>query len=168
MEFGARIARARPHRTELSIRRISDRALIGACILIVALLCALTVAANAAQARHVHWHKAGASVYGGAGDSGCYGYRGDRLCDPNGLWRSFAELGMGCNRPGDHGLLGNLPVHARIRVLYRHRRVTLTKRDCGLGGPPVGGFPRAIDLWWRAAAYLHVDGLAVVQWRRLE
>lgn len=139
--------------------------LIGA--LLIALAIAATIAADAAQPQPIHWKKAGASVYGGAGDSGCTGYRSDDLCGWKGA-HAFAELGMGCNRPGDHGLLGNLPVHARIRVLYQHRKLTLVKRDCGLGGPPVGGWPRAIDLWHLAAAYLRIPGLAVVQWRRVE
>lgn len=106
-------------------------------------------------------------MYGGPSDSssGCTGYRGDNLCAP-GLWRSFAELGMGCSV--GHGALGGLPHRARIRVLYRHRKLTLVKRDCGLGGGPVGGWPRSIDLWWRAAVRLRVHGLAVVQWRRIE
>lgn len=75
-------------------------------------------------------------------------------------WRSFAELRMGT-------ALGGLPYRAKIRVLYRHRKITLAKRDIGLGGGDVGGFPRSIDLWHRAAAYLRIPGLAVVQWRRI-
>lgn len=109
-------------------------------------------------------------MYGGPADtsSGCTGYRGFNLCAP-GRWRSFAELGMGCNLPGQlgRGALGGLPNGARIRVLYRHRKLTLVKRDCGAGGGPVGGFPRAIDIWWQAGVRLRIPGLAVVQWRRL-
>lgn len=138
---------------------------------ILVLLCGLTVVHNA-QGRTVHWQKAGASVYGGKADrsSGCTGYRGFNLCAP-GKWRSFAELGMGCNLVAGQGALGGLPNGTRIRVLYQHRKLTLIKRDCGRGGGPVFGFgrwyARAIDLWWRAGVRLRVHGLAVVQWRRL-
>ena len=72
---------------------------------------------------------------------------------------------MGCST--GRGLLGGLPHGARIRVLHAGRKLTVVKRDCGLGGGPVGGLPRSIDLWWKAAAYLRVNGLAVVQWRRV-
>lgn len=135
-----------------------------ACALLLAVVCALTVAA-AAHSQPVTWHKAGASLFGGPGDasSGCTGYRGDNLCGWK--WRSFAELGMGCG--GGRGLLGGLPYGAHIRVMHAGRKLTVVKRDCGLGGGPVDGLPRAIDLWWKAAAYLRVNGLAVVQWRRV-
>lgn len=127
--------------------------------ILVAAIITLAVTSSA-HARTVHWHTAGASVYGGPGDasSGCTGYRGDHLCGWK--WRSFAELRMG-------SALGGLPYGARIRVLYRGRRITLVKRDIGLGGGSVGGWPRSIDLWWKAGSYLRVNGLAVVRWRRV-
>ena len=114
-----------------------------------------------ADAKNVTWHRAGASLFGGPGDasSGCTGYRGDNLCS-DWKWRSFAELGMG-------SALGGLPYGAKIRVLYRGRKLTVVKRDIGLGGGNVGGFPRAIDLWHTAASRLRIPGLAVVQWRRV-
>lgn len=116
---------------------------------------------SSAHARRVRWQKTGASLYGGPTDSssGCTGYRGANLCTPW-MWRSFAELRMG-------SALGGLPNGARIRVLYRGRKLTLVKRDIGLGGGNVGGWPRSIDLWWKAALHLRVNGLAVVQWRRV-
>jgi hypothetical protein len=132
---------------------------------LLATLVAVALLAGRADAREVQWHSTGASLFGGPGDasSGCTGYRGDNLCGWK--WRSFAELGMGCNRPGDRGLLGNLPYGTRIRVVHAGRKLTLVKRDCGGGGGPVGGLPRGLDLWWKAAAYLRVHGLAVVRWR---
>lgn len=146
---------------------MSTRRGLVAAVLLCALAIALTLALTAAtaDARKVTWHRTGASFYGGPSDasSGCTGYRGDDLCSWK--WRSFAELGMGCG--GSAGALGGLPYGARIRVLYRHRKLTLVKRDCGLGGGSVGGLPRGIDLWHRAAARLHFPGLAVVHWRRV-
>jgi hypothetical protein len=53
-------------------------------------------------------------------------------------------------------------------VLYKHRKLTVVKRDCGGGGGPIFGYRRAIDLWWKAAAYLHFPGYGVVQWRRVD
>ena len=133
------------------------------CAVLIALTLFLTV--RTADARKVTWHKAGATLYGGPTDSssGCIGYRGDNLCGWK--WRSWAELGMGCSVGS--GALGGLPYKAKIRVLYRHRKLTVVKRDCGLGGGPVFGYPRAIDLWHKAAAYLRFPGYGVVQWRRV-
>lgn len=129
-------------------------------VLAALVVAAILTLASTSQARTVHWQHAGASVFGGPGDasSGCTGYRGDNLCGWK--WRSFAELGMG-------SALGGLPYGAKIRVLYRGRKLTVVHRDVGLGGGSVGGWPRAIDLWWKAGAYLHVNGLAVVLWRRV-
>jgi len=126
--------------------------------LLLTLLVTLAVMAGRADARKVHWHSTGASLFGGPGDasSGCTGYRGDNLCGWK--WRSFAELGMG-------SAMGGLPYGARVRVMHEGRKLTLVKRDIGLGGGPVGGLPRGIDLWHRAAAYLRVPGVAVVRWR---
>lgn len=148
-----------PHDWSRSVR-IPDRVLALACTFLLVLVCALTLTA-AAHARAVTWHRAGASLYGGPTDasSGCTGYRGFNLCAP-GKWRSFAELRMGT-------ALGGLPNGARIRILYRGRKLTVVKRDIGLGGGDVGGWPRSIDLWWKAARRLRVNGLAVVQWRRI-
>lgn len=117
--------------------------------------------ATSALAGATTWHRAGASYFGGPEDasSGCIGYRGDNLCGWK--WRSFAELSMG-------SALGGLPYGAKIRVLYRHRKIALVKRDIGLGGGAVGGLPRAIDLWHEAAHFLRVPGLAVVRWRRVK
>lgn len=99
-----------------------------------------------AHSKLVRWQTSGASTFGGHCESGTTGYRGAYL---PAQWRSFAELGMG-------NALGGLPNKAKIRVLYpkTHRRMTLTKNDIGLGGPPIGGVPRGIDIWHRATQYL--------------
>lgn len=147
-------------------RHVWEKVLIGliavAVVVSVILAFAILIAlswASTADARKVTWRKAGASVFGGGDGSGCVGYRGANLCGPLGR-RAFAELGMGT-------ALGGLPHKARIRVLYRGRKLTLTKRDIGLGGGAVGGWRRAIDLWHVPARTLGVRGLAVVQWRRV-
>ena len=121
----------------------------------------LTGLAGKADARKVSWRTTGASVYGGPGDStsGCVGFRGDNLCGWK--WRSFAELRMG-------SALGGLPHGAKIRVLYRGRKMTLVLRDIGLGGGDVGGWPRSVDVWWKAAKRLHIHGLAVIRYRRIK
>jgi hypothetical protein len=96
---------------------------------------------------------AGATEYGGPGDpgSGVTGARGDNLlAHPD----SYAELG---------GLtwetataMGGLPYMTPLRVTWGGRSAIAYKRDFGLGGSPVAGLPRVIDLWWRLAGGLGV------------
>lgn len=122
---------------------------------------ALLFAVLPSPSHAVSWKTAGASVFGGACESGVTGYRGDYLpSKPN----SFAELGMG-------NALGGLPYKAKIRLLYRHRKVTVVKRDIGLGGGDVGGLPRTIDLWAPAQAKLtgrlNCNWTGVVHYRRV-
>jgi hypothetical protein len=120
------------------------------------------IVADAADARKVTWSKAGASTFGGRCESGHTGYRGAYL--PK-LWKSFAELNMGT-------ALGGLPNGAKIRILYppTGRKMTIYKRDIGLGGGSVGGWPRKIDLWHDVTARVAVDSCTwtgVVLYRRL-
>ncbi len=98
----------------------------------------------------------GASIYGGAGDnSGTTGYRGDSLPGTS----SYAELGKG----GQIGnAMGNLPRNQKLWIKHRGRVVIAYKRDVGLGGGPVGGLHRSIDLWHEVASKLGVSGVAVV------
>lgn len=94
-----------------------------------------------------HWHKAGASTFGGwCEPSEWQGYRTDNLTLK---WRSFAELGGGY-------ALGGLPHNTKVRVLNpaTGRRLTIRKRDIGSGGDPVNGHPRKFDLYWRVTRYL--------------
>src|ERR1035437_800351 len=99
----------------------------------------------------------GASVFGGPNDpgTGSTGYKGDNL---NNLPNSFAELGMGT-------AMGNLPYGTQVRVTNpaNGKSLVVTKRDIGKGGGAVGGTPRGIDLWYKAAQQLGVNGLAKVK-----
>jgi len=101
----------------------------------------------------------GASVFGGPNDpaTGTIGYRGDSL--PGRM--AFAELNMGT-------AMGGLPYKAPVRVSLGNRSVIARKLDIGAGGGPVGGVPRAIDLWHETAAALGMKGgLAKVKVARL-
>lgn len=112
-----------------------------------------TTACDRRAAAKIHWHAAGATTYGGPGDSSS-GHTGYRGADLNVLWRSWAELGHFC-------ALGCLPNGTKLRILIpaTHRKLTLTKRDVGNGGGPVAGLPRQIDLWFMAAQALGVGGV---------
>jgi len=100
----------------------------------------------------------GASEYGGPQDpsSGVYGYRGAYLPGTH----AFAEL----SNPGtlDFSALGGLPEGAQLRISYNGNSVIGVKEDVGRGGGPVGGLPRAIDLWYQTADAIGFDGLGVV------
>jgi hypothetical protein len=102
---------------------------------------------------HVRWHAAGATTFGGPGD-GSSGHTGYRGADLNVQWRSWAELGNGC-------ALGCLPQGTKLRILIPStgRKLTLVKNDIGLGGGPIAGLPRLIDLWHAAASALGVGGV---------
>ena len=104
-----------------------------------------------------------ASTFGGPGDpsTGSTGYRGDNL---NAHPDSFAELS---NNPSalDFSALGNLPHNARVTVTNpaNGRSMVLYKRDVGAGGAGMGGTKRGIDLWYKAAQQLGINGLGVVK-----
>lgn len=126
------------------------------------------------QAKKVTWTATGASVFGGHCERSEYiGYRGDILQYYDSKkgrwvqnkWKSFAELGMG-------SAMGGLPHNAEVRVLYppTGRKITIRKRDIGLGGGGIGGLPRAIDLYHPVAARIAKAGCnwtGKVLWRRL-
>lgn len=69
--------------------------------------------------------------------------------------------------------LGGLGYGARIRVLWprTHRRITIRKRDIGLGGGNVGGLRRSIDLYEPVLTYLlrgrSCTWTGVLLWRRM-
>jgi hypothetical protein len=96
---------------------------------------------------------AGATEYGGPGDpsSGTTGARSDNLLQhPD----SYAELG---GLTWDTATrLGGLPYMTPLRISWGQRSVIAYKRDFGLGGPPIDGHPRMIDLWWQLAARLGI------------
>lgn len=93
----------------------------------------------------------GATEYGGPGDptSGTVGSSGvDLLTHTD----SYAELG---------GLdfqtataMGGLPYGTPLRITAGGHSVIAYKRDIGLGGGPIDGYPRVIDLWWELAQAL--------------
>jgi cell wall-associated NlpC family hydrolase len=95
----------------------------------------------------------GATEYGGPGDpsSGTVGSSGiSLLAEPD----SYAELG---------GLtfatataMGGLPYGTALRITWGGHSVIAYKRDIGLGGAPIDGHPRVIDLWWELASRLGI------------
>jgi hypothetical protein len=101
----------------------------------------------------------GASEYGGPGDprSGIVGARGDNLLEhPD----SYAELG-GLTWDTARAM-GGLPYLAPLRITWATHSAIAYKRDFGLGGGPVAGHERVIDLWWQLAGGLGIpyeDGL---------
>ncbi|MGA9860265.1 MAG: hypothetical protein WBQ18_20530, partial [Solirubrobacteraceae bacterium] len=95
----------------------------------------------------------GASEYGGPGDpsSGTVGASGvDLLRHPD----SFAELGGVTFTSAD--AMGGLPYMTPVRVSWGGHSAIAYKRDFGLGGAPVDGLPRVIDLWWQFAGALAI------------
>jgi hypothetical protein len=95
----------------------------------------------------------GASEYGGPGDpsSGTIGSSGaDLLRLPD----SYAELGGLSFATAAN--LGRLPYGTPLRITWAGRSAIAYKRDIGLGGGPVAGYRRAIDLWWQFAGRLGI------------
>jgi cell wall-associated NlpC family hydrolase len=95
----------------------------------------------------------GATEYGGPGDpaSGSVGASGtDLAANPD----SYAELGGPTFQTAT--ALGGLPYMTPLRISWGHRSAIAYKRDIGLGGAPIGGRPRVIDLWWQLAAVLGI------------
>jgi hypothetical protein len=90
----------------------------------------------------------GATEYGGPGDSGVssVGARGDSLlAHPD----SYAELGGLTWQTAT--AMGGLPYMAPLRITWGLHSAIAYKRDFGLGGGPIDGLPRVIDLWWQFA-----------------
>ena len=95
----------------------------------------------------------GATEYGGPGDpsSGTVGASGaSLLAHPD----SYAELGGITFQTAT--AMGGLPYLTPLRVSWDGRSAVAYKRDFGLGGGPVGGLPRVIDLWWQFAGALRI------------
>lgn len=101
----------------------------------------------------------GATEYGGAGDpsSGTIGSSGANLLEhPD----SYAELGGYTFQTAT--AIGGLPYMTPLRITWGQHSAIAYKRDIGLGGGPVAGLPRVIDLWWQFAGALGIpyeDGL---------
>jgi hypothetical protein len=97
--------------------------------------------------------RVGATEYGGPGDpsSGVVGSSGANLLEyPD----SYAELGGDTFQTAT--AMGGLPYMTPLRITWGGRSTTAYKRDIGLGGGPIAGLPRVIDLWWELAGRLGV------------
>lgn len=95
----------------------------------------------------------GATEYGGPGDptSGTIGASGANLLQhPD----SYAELGGYTFDTATD--LGGLPYMTPLRITWGAHSAIAYKRDFGLGGGPIDGLPRVIDLWWELARALHI------------
>ena len=101
----------------------------------------------------------GATEYGGPGDpgSGVISSSGANLLS---LPDSYAELGGDTFQTAT--AMGGLPYLTPLRISWGARSAIAYKRDIGLGGGPVDGLPRVVDLWWELAGRLGIpydDGL---------
>jgi hypothetical protein len=95
----------------------------------------------------------GATEYGGPGDpsSGTIGASGANLLQhPD----SYAELGGDTFQTATD--LGGLPYMTPLRITWGSHSAIAYKRDFGLGGGPIDGLPRVIDLWWEFAGALRI------------
>jgi hypothetical protein len=95
----------------------------------------------------------GATEYGGPGDpsSGTVGASGANLDQhPD----SYAELGGDTLQTAS--AMGGLPYMTPLRITRGPHSVVAYKRDFGLGGGPIDGLPRVIDLWWELAERLEI------------
>jgi hypothetical protein len=95
----------------------------------------------------------GATEYGGPGDesSGVVGASGANLLQhPD----SYAELGGESFQTA--AAMGGLPYMTPLRITWGRRSAIAYKRDFGLGGGPIAGLPRVIDLWWELAERLNI------------
>jgi hypothetical protein len=93
----------------------------------------------------------GATEYGGPGDpsSGTVGASGSNLLEhPD----SYAELGGVSFQSAT--AMGGLAYMTPLRITWGGHSAIAYKRDFGLGGGPVAGLPRVIDLWWQLAGRL--------------
>ncbi len=103
--------------------------------------------------------RVGATEYGGPGDpsTGVFGSSGANLLDsPD----SYAELGGTTFQTAT--AMGGLPYLTPLRITWGARSAIAYKRDIGLGGGPIAGLPRVLDLWWELAGRLGIpyeDGL---------
>ena len=95
----------------------------------------------------------GATEYGGPGDpsSGTVGASGINLvAHPD----SYAELGGTTFQTAT--AMGGLAYMTPLRITWGGQSAIAYKRDFGLGGGPVDGTPRVIDLWWQFAGALRI------------
>jgi cell wall-associated NlpC family hydrolase len=117
----------------------------GLCLMMLVLLGGLT-GINSLGAPCGPPQTVGATEYGGPGDpsSGTVGASGVSLAaHPD----SFAELGGTSFATAT--ALGGLPYGTPLQITAGGHTVVAYKEDIGLGGGPIDGHPRAIDLWWQ-------------------
>ena len=95
----------------------------------------------------------GATEYGGPGDPGSavFGSSGANLLE---LPDSYAELGGTSFQTAT--AMGGLPYLTPLRITWGSRSAIAYKRDVGLGGGPIDGLPRVLDLWWQLAGRLGI------------
>lgn len=100
----------------------------------------------------------GASEYGGPGDPSTHGDTGSSGEHLTGKM-AFAELGMGHD-------LGGLPNGTKCHIYYTNAGITKSvvaeKLDIGLGGTPVQGHARTVDLWYQTAKALGFKGTGLI------
>jgi hypothetical protein len=97
--------------------------------------------------------RVGATEYGGSGDptSRTVGSSGQSLLvHPD----SYAELGGTTFDTAQ--AMGGLAYMTPLRITWGAHSAIAYKRDIGLGGGPVAGHPRVIDLWWQFAEALRI------------
>jgi hypothetical protein len=97
--------------------------------------------------------RVGATEYGGPGDpsSGTVGASGINLVvHPD----SYAELGGTTFQTAT--AMGGLAYMTPLRITWGDRSAIAYKRDFGLGGGPIDGLARVIDLWWQFAGALRI------------
>ncbi|MGH2836372.1 MAG: hypothetical protein ACRDLT_18935 [Solirubrobacteraceae bacterium] len=146
-----------------SVRKRSGGPLLGAALLAIAFGCGLCLALLAAVGGMTGSSSVGAGCgppqtvgateYGGPGDpsSGTVGASGVSLiAAPD----SFAELGGTSFATAI--ALGGLPYGTPLQITAGGHTAVAYKEDIGLGGGPIGGHPRAIDLWWQLARSLGI------------
>jgi CHAP domain len=111
-----------------------------------------------------------ATVYSGSG-AGAYGagLEGHYAFAELGLWSEEDTDRAHANRIGAAlGLGGALAPYTRLEIQAPNGRVVVAeKRDIGMGGPPIDGHQRAIDLWTstRVALGLPADWSGLVRVR---
>src|SRR5579875_3673099 len=97
--------------------------------------------------------RVGATEYGGPGDPGS-GSVGSSGVDLDTHPDSYAELGGTTFQTAT--AMGGLAYETPLRITWGGHSLIAYKRDIGLGGGPIDGRARAIDLWWQLAGALRI------------
>lgn len=106
----------------------------------------------------------GASEFGGPGDPTTPGDTGSCNKHMSGK-HAFAELMMGTG-------LGGLPCGTKLKIeaigSSHNAPVVAERLDIGLGGAPVSGHARRVDLWWETARAIGFHGTGLVRISRVD